>query len=158
MYSVKDNARALGCPIRIFPDQCLFSAPRNFSQSITSFFASHCQGIHQMPFLSWFSLCVCGILSKPHTVCKLLLLTNFRVLLNSFFFARTRMCLTLQILAKDLLYTINLFIVYNRYTSYSLFLNNIPYIFARISFHSFSPLRSTPSPLGGGERVRTDDP
>ena len=40
----------VGCPIRIFTDQSLFAAPRNFSQRITSFIACACQGIHQMPF------------------------------------------------------------------------------------------------------------
>ncbi len=44
--------KVLGCPIQTFSDQSLFSAPRNFSQSITSFIASYCQGIHQMPFLT----------------------------------------------------------------------------------------------------------
>ena len=38
-----------GFPIQISADQCLFTAPRSFSQCITSFFASDCQGIHQMP-------------------------------------------------------------------------------------------------------------
>ena len=38
-----------GCPIQISADQCLFTAPHGFSQCITSFFASDCQGIHQMP-------------------------------------------------------------------------------------------------------------
>ena len=52
----------LGCPIQTFPDQSLFSAPRNFSQSITSFIASYCQGIHQMPFSYLILLCVCEIL------------------------------------------------------------------------------------------------
>ena len=73
-----------GCPIRIPPDYSSFSAPQGFSQSITSFFASHCQGIHQMPFSSWFSLCVCVILSSTHTVRKLLLPTDLRVLLELF--------------------------------------------------------------------------
>ena len=49
---MKITLKVLGCPIRIFSDYRLFSAPRNFSQSITSFFASHRQGIHQMPFVS----------------------------------------------------------------------------------------------------------
>ena len=40
----------VGCPIRKFMDQSLFSAPHNLSQSITSFIASYCQGIHQTPF------------------------------------------------------------------------------------------------------------
>lgn len=40
----------VGCPIRRFMDQSLFSAPHDLSQSITSFIASCCQGIHQTPF------------------------------------------------------------------------------------------------------------
>jgi hypothetical protein len=40
--------KARGFPIRIFTDQSLFAAPRNFSQRTTSFIASQCQGIHQM--------------------------------------------------------------------------------------------------------------
>ena len=40
----------MGCPIRTFTDQRLLSSPRDFSQSATSFIASSCQGIHQMPF------------------------------------------------------------------------------------------------------------
>src|SRR5271154_5576879 len=40
-----------GFPIRKFTDQCLLSAPRNLSQSATSFIASQCQGIHEMPLL-----------------------------------------------------------------------------------------------------------
>ena len=40
----------VGCPIRKFMDQSLFSAPHDLSQSITSFIASCCQGIHQTPF------------------------------------------------------------------------------------------------------------
>ena len=44
-----------GFPIRISADQCLFTTPRSFSQCITSFFASDCQGIHQMPLpIAWF--------------------------------------------------------------------------------------------------------
>ncbi len=31
-------------------DQSLFSAPHGLSQSITSFIASYCLGIHQTPF------------------------------------------------------------------------------------------------------------
>ena len=40
----------VGSPIRISPDQSPFPAPRSFSQGITSFIASCCQGIHQTPF------------------------------------------------------------------------------------------------------------
>ncbi len=40
----------VGCPIQRSMDQSLFSAPHGLSQSITSFIASYCQGIHQTPF------------------------------------------------------------------------------------------------------------
>ena len=50
IYSDKDTDCSVGSPIRISADQCLFTAPRSFSQCITSFIASECQGIHQMPF------------------------------------------------------------------------------------------------------------
>ena len=39
----------MGCPIRTSTDQRLLAAPRGFSQRATSFIASRCQGIHQMP-------------------------------------------------------------------------------------------------------------
>jgi hypothetical protein len=42
----------VGCPIRKCPDQSLLAAPRTLSQRATSFIASQCQGIHQMPFLT----------------------------------------------------------------------------------------------------------
>ena len=38
-----------GFPIRKSTDQSLLSAPRSLSQSATSFIASQCQGIHEMP-------------------------------------------------------------------------------------------------------------
>ena len=40
----------VGCPIRTPRDQSLLAAPPGFSQRATSFIASWCQGIHQMPF------------------------------------------------------------------------------------------------------------
>jgi hypothetical protein len=40
----------VGCPIRRSQGQSLFSAHLRLSQSITSFIASCCQGIHQTPF------------------------------------------------------------------------------------------------------------
>ena len=49
MYSCESTTRVVGSPIRISTDQCLFTTPRSFSQCITSFVASDCQGIHQMP-------------------------------------------------------------------------------------------------------------
>src|SRR5271165_6376327 len=39
----------VGFPIRRFPDQSLFAAPRDLSQRTTSFIASQRQGIHQIP-------------------------------------------------------------------------------------------------------------
>ena len=41
---------ALGCPIRKSAGQRLLSPHRGLSQSATSFIASQCQGIHQLPF------------------------------------------------------------------------------------------------------------
>lgn len=49
MYSDNDDPKGPGFPIRISPDQSSFAAPRSFSQRITSFIASRCQGIHQTP-------------------------------------------------------------------------------------------------------------
>ena len=43
----------VGFPIRISPDQCLFAAPRSFSQLITSFIGSWCQGIPLALLLAW---------------------------------------------------------------------------------------------------------
>ncbi len=40
----------VGCPIRKSSDQNLLAVPRSLSQRATSFIASQCQGIHQMPF------------------------------------------------------------------------------------------------------------
>jgi hypothetical protein len=49
MYSCEGQSEDWGFPIRKSPDQSLFAAPRRLSQRITSFIASQCQGIHQMP-------------------------------------------------------------------------------------------------------------
>ena len=50
MNSARDTARAVGCPIRRSRDQRSLASPPGFSQRATSFIASQCQGIHQMPF------------------------------------------------------------------------------------------------------------
>ena len=50
MDSAGGTPRGVGCPIRTPTDQRLLAAPRGFSQRATSFLASWCQGIHQMPF------------------------------------------------------------------------------------------------------------
>ena len=42
---------AVGFPIRKSADQSLLATPRGLSQRATSFIASQCQGIHQMPLL-----------------------------------------------------------------------------------------------------------
>ena len=42
-----------GFPIRISTDRGLFAAPRSFSQLVTSFIGSWCQGIPFMLFLAW---------------------------------------------------------------------------------------------------------
>ncbi len=40
----------MGCPIRRSRDRRSLASPPGFSQRATSFIASQCQGIHQMPF------------------------------------------------------------------------------------------------------------
>ena len=42
--------KAVGCPIRRSRDHRALAPPPSFSQRATSFIASRCQGIHQMPF------------------------------------------------------------------------------------------------------------
>ena len=49
MDSDSDDPKGPGCPIRKSADQSLLTAPRSLSQRATSFIASQCQGIHQMP-------------------------------------------------------------------------------------------------------------
>ena len=41
----------VGFPIRISADHRIFAPPRSFSQLVTSFFGSQCQGIHPALFL-----------------------------------------------------------------------------------------------------------
>ncbi len=48
----------VGCPIRRSADQRLLASPRGLSQRATSFIASQCQGIHQMPLKC--------LISRPH--------------------------------------------------------------------------------------------
>ncbi len=56
MYSVKDDPKGPGSPIRTSSDQSLFTAPRGFSQRTTSFIASQRQGIPRMLF--WHLICL----------------------------------------------------------------------------------------------------
>ena len=48
--SLDATACAVGCPIRRSEDHRALAPPLGFSQRATSFIASRCQGIHQMPF------------------------------------------------------------------------------------------------------------
>ena len=139
----KITLKVLGCPIQTFPDQSLFSAPRNFSQSITSFIASYCQGIHQMPFSYLILLCVCEILKKSHTsygpFASPIRLKVFT--LNSLFFLSTRFGNTLlysqmQILLKDLIYW------FSSIYSYISYLQNLttPWISSRNPYRFLPPI------------------
>ena len=56
MDSTADTPSGVGCPIRKSSDQRSLPSPRSLSQGATSFIASRCQGIHQMPFSSLESL------------------------------------------------------------------------------------------------------
>ena len=71
MDSAWDTACAVGCPIRKFTDQNLLAVPRDLSQRATSFIASQCQGIHQMPFRRLILISGCatrrGKPTQPHT-------------------------------------------------------------------------------------------
>ena len=49
MDSRRNDPKGPGFPIRKSTDQSLLAAPRSLSQRATSFIASWCQGIHQMP-------------------------------------------------------------------------------------------------------------
>ena len=52
MNSDKDTPCGVGCPIRRSRDHRSLASPPGFSQRATSFIASQCQGIHQMPSLA----------------------------------------------------------------------------------------------------------
>ena len=54
----------MGCPIRRSRDHRSLASPPGFSQRATSFIASQCQGIHQMPF----NCSIQGIVSTPMAV------------------------------------------------------------------------------------------
>ena len=52
MNSDEDTPCGVGCPIRRSRDHRSLASPPGFSQRATSFIASQCQGIHQMPLLA----------------------------------------------------------------------------------------------------------
>ena len=49
-FTMEYHPKMVGCPIRRSRDQRVLAPPPSFSQRATSFIASRCQGIHQMPF------------------------------------------------------------------------------------------------------------
>ena len=68
MYSSVDNCTLLQLSslIRTSAGQWIFAPHRSFSQLVTSFFGSQCQGIRLMPFFAWpFPV---SALSALHTV------------------------------------------------------------------------------------------
>ena len=69
-----------GFPIQISPDRWIFAPPRSFSQLITSFIGSQCQGIHPALLFAW-PLLICSVISGGLLVSSLfsqLLLHRFR--------------------------------------------------------------------------------
>ena len=52
MNSAQDTRYRVGCPIRTSRDHRSLASSPGFSQRATSFIASQCQGIHQMPLLA----------------------------------------------------------------------------------------------------------
>ncbi len=75
MYSDSDTACAVGCPIRRSRDQRLLASPPGLSQRATSFIASQCQGIHQMPLVTRLSTAPNG---KDQTASLQLILSPMR--------------------------------------------------------------------------------
>ena len=56
----------VGSPIRISQDQRIFAPPLSFSQLVTSFFGSQCQGIRLVLFFAWSA-------SAMHALCMVFL-------------------------------------------------------------------------------------
>lgn len=67
MNSARDDPNGPGFPIRISADQSLLATPHGFSQRATSFIASRCQGIHQVPLRRLIPLPVKAHRDKPRT-------------------------------------------------------------------------------------------
>lgn len=55
----------LGCPIQKFPDQSPLTAPRDLSQSGTSFIASTSQGIHRSLLVAYLLPFIYFLLRRP---------------------------------------------------------------------------------------------
>ena len=82
MYSVYNIPHGMGFPIRTSTDQGLFAPPRSFSQRTTSFIASLCQGILEMPLIhlieSWIFLPVTNIKYLLPSVFSIRLVTTWK--------------------------------------------------------------------------------
>ena len=63
----------VGFPIQRSADRWIFAPPRSFSQLITSFFGSQCQGIHPALFFAWPSTSIA--LDASGSLCLLLVLS-----------------------------------------------------------------------------------
>ena len=82
-----------GFPIRISTDLCLFAAPRSFSQLVTSFFGSWCQGIPLVLFLAWTSFVSLRYLAVLYFLLLELLCNHILQLLSFFIFRFWQNCL-----------------------------------------------------------------
>ena len=65
-----------GFPIQRSADQWIFAPPRSFSQLITSFIGSQCQGIHPALFFAWPVYCFNSVWNRVCFLKKLFQLLN----------------------------------------------------------------------------------
>ena len=65
-----------GFPIQTSADQWIFAPPRSFSQLITSFIGSQCQGIHPALFFAWPVCCFNSVWNRVCFLKKLFQLLN----------------------------------------------------------------------------------
>ena len=65
-----------GFPIQRSADQWIFAPPRSFSQLITSFIGSQCQGIHPALFFAWPVCCFNSVWNRVCFLKKLFQLLN----------------------------------------------------------------------------------
>ena len=100
-----------GCShIRTSPDQCLFAAPRSFSQLVTSFIGSQCQGILHMLFLAWTTFVYWSQYTRFSSMLELLCIILAVFLLDEVFllFVRQNCFFTLFTEKPDFVYLLRL--------------------------------------------------
>ena len=108
-----------GSPIQISADLYSFTAPRSFSQCITSFFASDCQGIHQMPLpIAWF------LQYKYFTI--YIFFSTKNLFLPVLFYRKTSFRVYLYTFFLDFFWSYNIFISYFQLLPYLQFFYNYP--------------------------------